>query len=185
MRGLILWCVLVSGGLALTACQPKEPSTPPPSATPAPPATNPVSFHLPRALPRLPTVRLWLGAMELDAEVCLTLQHVATGLMFREQIGTNEAMLFVFRRPDQRAFYMKNVKFPIAAAYINGDGVIEEIVQLKARDETPVPSKSANIQFVLETAPNFFERNGLKPGTLITTSQGRLRETLAAKSQTW
>ncbi|MBK9137333.1 MAG: DUF192 domain-containing protein [Verrucomicrobia bacterium] len=179
MRGLLQWCVLVGCGLGLTACQPKE------SAPPAPPPTNSVTLHLPHALPRLPTVRLWLGATEVEAEVCLTVPQVATGLMFRERIGPNEAMLFVFRRPDQRAFYMRNVKFPIAAAYINGEGVIEEIVQLRAGDETSVPSKSANIQFVLETAPDFFERHGLKPGTAVTTAQGRLRETLAAKSQVW
>jgi uncharacterized membrane protein (UPF0127 family) len=94
-------------------------------------------------------------------------------------------MLFVFRRPDQRAFYMRNVKFPIAAAYINGDGVIEEIVQLRAGDETSVASKTANIQFVLETAPDFFQRHGLKPGTAVTTAQGSLRDTLAAKSHVW
>lgn len=180
MRGVPVWSILVSCGVVLTACQPKEP---PPPTSPTP--TNTVVLHLPHALPRLPTVRLWLGATEVEAEVCLTIQQVATGLMFRDQIGANEAMLFVFRRPDQRAFYMRNVKFPIAAAYINGEGVIEEIVQLQAGDETSVASQSSNIQFVLETAPDFFERNGLKPGTAVTTSQGRLRETLAAKSQVW
>lgn len=182
MRGLLSWGVWLLCGLVLAACQPKEPAPPAPTA-PAP--TNTPSLHLPHALPRLPTVRLWLGATEVEAEVCLTLQQVATGLMFRERIATNEAMLFVFRRPDQRAFYMRNVKFPIAAAYINGDGVIEEIVQLKAGNESPVPSKSSNIQFVLETAPEFFERNSLKPGTAVTTAQGRLRETLVPKSQVW
>jgi hypothetical protein len=182
MRGLFSWCVVLSCGLVLVACQPKEPASPPPTA-PAP--TNANALHLPHALPRLPTVRLWLGAAEVEAEVCLTVQQVATGMMFRERIATNEAMLFVFRRPDQRAFYMRNVKIPIAAAYINSEGVIEEIVQLKAAEETPVPSKSANIQFVLETAPDFFERNALKPGTAVTTAQGPLRETLAPKSQVW
>lgn len=184
MRGLLSRCVLLSCGLVLTACQPKEAA---PAVPAAPPPTNTswFSIHLPHALPRLPSVRLWLGATEVEAEVCLTLQQVATGLMFRDRIGTNEAMLFAFRRPDQRAFYMRNVKFPIAAAYINSEGVIEEIVQLKAGEETPVPSKSSNIQFVLETAPDYFERHSLKPGVLVTTAQGRLRETLAPKSQVW
>ncbi|MEN9733189.1 MAG: hypothetical protein RLZ45_1184, partial [Verrucomicrobiota bacterium] len=59
---------------------------------------------------------------------------------------------------------------------IDSEGVIQEVVRLKKLDETPVPSKSDNIQFVLETAPGWFERNGIKPGTLIRSTKRSLRE---------
>lgn len=149
------------------------------AATPggnAKPATNAVQFHLNRALPKLPTLRLWVGAKEIDAEMCLTVQQIATGLMFRPSIADGESMLFVLPQPQQAHFYMRNVTFDIDAAYIDSEGVIQEVVRLKKLDETPAPSKSENIQFVLETAPGWFERNGIKPGTLIRSTKRSLRE---------
>jgi uncharacterized membrane protein (UPF0127 family) len=100
-------------------------------------------------------------------------------MMHRKGVGTNDAMFFAFAIGQQRSFYMKNVDFPIAAAYIDTDGVVQEIVQLKARDVTPVPSQSDRIQYVLETAPDWFTRNNVGVGALVTTPKGELRATLA------
>jgi uncharacterized membrane protein (UPF0127 family) len=140
-------------------------------------------YHLARAQTNLPKVRLNVGPKQLAAEVCTTVAQVATGLMHRESIGPEDAMFFVFGTRQQRSFYMKNVKFPIAVAYIDAEGVVDEIVQLKAMDANPVPSKSSNIQYVLETAPDWFERNGISKGALVTTPQGTLEATLARYAQ--
>src|SRR5262245_15615957 len=64
--------------------------------------------HLDHALSKLPTVKLWLGAHELEAEIAKTTAEVATGMMFRKKMGENEGMLFIFGGPQSRAFYMKN-----------------------------------------------------------------------------
>ncbi len=193
------WFVLLLAGPLLLGCNAEPPaatrtdqggastSTPPAAVGTAPARTaasgsEPV-YHLDHAQPRLPTVRLFLGTRELTAELCLNLTQVATGLMFRESIGADEGMLFIFRRTQQRAFYMKNVKFPIAVAYIDPEGVIREIVQLKAQDPEPVPSKSSEIQFVLETAPDWFERNGVGVGTLVLSDKGPLRQAFAPRAQ--
>lgn len=138
-------------------------------------------LHLAYAQPKLSTVRLRLGAHEMDAEVCRTMTQIATGLMFRPGIGPDDGMLFLFARPHQTAFYMKNVRFDIDAAYIGPDGVILEIVRLKAQDRTPVPAKSDQVQFVLETAPGYFERQKLGPGTLVMTAQGPLQRLIAGQ----
>lgn len=139
-------------------------------------------YHLDHAQVDLPRVRLWIGPTELEAEVCTTLPQVATGLMHRKGIGPNESMIFAFGTGEQRSFYMKNVSFDIAAAYIDTEGVVTEVVQLKKQVVDPVPSKSANIQFVLETAPDWFERNGIKAGTVIRTDSGSLRDVLGRRA---
>jgi len=150
------------------------------SARSTPPAViaedGPV-YHLPYAQPKLPTVRLRLGAHEIEAEVCRTLPEIATGLMFRKGIGADEGMLFLFAQPHQPAFYMKNVGFDIDVAYLDAEGVITEVVRLKAMDRTPVPAKADNVQFVLEVAPDFFTQRKLGPGTLVMTPQGSLKDT--------
>lgn len=111
------------------------------------------------------------------------MSEVATGLMHRTGIGQDETLFFVFGRGEPRAFYMKNVPFPISAGYIDSDGILQEIVQLKAMDETSIPSKSSNIQFVLEAAPDWYQRNGIGPGALIATERGPLSATLGPTAQ--
>lgn len=172
---------------SVAAPTPPQAATPPPTTPPAAvaakePESDPI-FHLQRAQTNLPKARLIVGPRQLTAEVCTTVTQVATGLMHRESIGPDDAMFFVFGTRQQRSFYMKNVRFPIAVAYIDAEGVVDQIVQLKAMDPTPVPSKSANIQYVLETAPDWFERNGITQGALVTTVQGPLDATLARFAQ--
>jgi uncharacterized membrane protein (UPF0127 family) len=140
-------------------------------------------YHQDHALTGLPRVKLLLGTKETQAELCYTITQIATGLMHRKSIGTNETMLFVFAGPRDRSFYMKNVPFDIDVAYIDHDGVIQEIVRLKAQDAKGVPSKSSRIQFVLEAAPDYFTRNGFGPGTLISTERGSLAEVLSPLAQ--
>lgn len=203
LLGGLLAALLVSPGCK-PAQGPGASVVPAASTTPAPVAPTPAApanavatqpapssaatdaepiFHLPRAQTNLPKVRLIVGPKQVTAEVCTTVSQVATGLMHRESIGPDDAMFFIFGTRQQRSFYMKNVKFPIAVAYIDAEGVVDEIVQLKAMDNNPVPSKSSNIQYVLETAPDWFERNGISKGALVTTQQGPLDTTLARFAQ--
>lgn len=185
---VLLWCVgwLGCGG-----------PTPPPPPNPASPAATVASnapsassssdsepvFHLATAQVNLPRVRLWIGAREIVSEVCVTVPQIATGLMHRPSIGPEETMLFVFGSARERSFYMKNVPFDIDVAYIDPEGVIQEVVRLKANDAKGVPSRSSRIQFVLEAAPDYFTRNGFGPGTLIATDRGGLAQTLAPLAQ--
>jgi len=165
--------LLLAGLLAVTTAGCDGPKVAPAPAL----ATNaPRALHLSHAQPKLATIKLWVGPKEIEAEMCLTLQQLATGLMFRPEIAENESMLFVFPVPQGAAFYMKNVSFDIDAAYIDADGLITEIVRLKKMDQTPVPSKSQVIQFVLETAPGWYERNGIGVGSLVKSSKRTLRE---------
>ena len=185
MRSLLLLGLAAAGLLAGCGRPPASGAAAPTKTASAATAKSGGSepyYHLDQAQPKGPTSPLWVGAAEVPAEVCASLQQVATGLMFRTGIGTNEAMLFVFGGTDRRSFYMKNVPFDIAAAYIDAEGVVREIVHLKKQDETPVPSQSEAIQFVLETAPDWFTRNGVGPGTLIRSERGSLREVFARQA---
>ena len=188
--GLLLGAVFAAGCEKTASTGPSSPSLTAanrPAAGPAATATAAAApaetvYHLDHALPKEPTRTLYIGATEVRAYVCTTLAQVATGMMHRDGVGPEEAMLFVFVGGDRRSFYMKNVSFDIAAAYIDTEGVVKEIVQLKKQEVTPVPSASADIQFVLETAPDWFTRHGVGPGTLIRAEGGSLREVFGAKA---
>jgi uncharacterized membrane protein (UPF0127 family) len=128
-------------------------------------------------MPRLKSVKLWVGPQVVEAEVASTITEVSTGMMYRKDMGENEGMLFVFARPHQATFYMKNTVVPLSAAYISSDGSILEIHDLQPLNEEPVPSKTADVQFVLEMKQGWFKRNQINPGTLVRTEFGSLLET--------
>ena len=76
----------------------------------ATPADEPVARpNLPTAAqPKLQTMKLWLGAEEMLAELALTGQQMQTGMMFRTNMAENAGMLFVFPVPHRASFWMKN-----------------------------------------------------------------------------
>ena len=146
-------------------------------AAPLPP---PPSNEMPlptQAQPKLPTVKLYLGAETLDAEQALTQREQQTGMMFRTNIQDSDAMIFVFPGPFQASFWMKNCPESISAAYIDPGGVIQEIHHLEKNDTNGVVAASANIQYVLETSDGWFQRHHVNVGTVIRTEKGSLRET--------
>jgi len=140
-------------------------------------APPPPAAELPsRAQPKLPTLKLWLGDQELVTEVARSLVELRTGMMFRTNLAENEAMLFVFARPQRASFYMRNTKVPLTCAYIDIEGVILELHDLKPLDEQAVEAATDRVQFVLETRQGWFGRHNVGVGALVRTEHGALRE---------
>jgi len=149
----------------------------PPEAPRATDEIDPVHGHLLHAQPKLPTLKVWLGDQELITEIAREPVQAATGMMFRTNMLENEAMLFVFPNAAPKNFYMRNCVVPLSAAYIAPDGTVLEIVDLQPGDERGVPSRSSNVQFVLEVRQGWFLRHNLSPGAVVRTEKGSLLET--------
>ncbi|MFM8470384.1 MAG: DUF192 domain-containing protein [Limisphaerales bacterium] len=127
--------------------------------------------------PKLPTIKLWLGAHELATEIARTPVEHQVGMMWRTNMAEMEAMIFIFDEPGRRSFWMRNTLVPLDIAYIAPDGTLLEVHAAQPRNETPLPSDSDRVQFVLETRQGWFQRNNVKPGMLIRTEKGSLPET--------
>ena len=127
--------------------------------------------------PKLPTVKLWVGTNEISAEIARTPVQIATGMMWRTNMAEMEGMLFVFPAANDVAFYMRNTLLPLSCAYIDPQGTVLELHDMTPLDETPIPSKSQNVQFVLEMNQGWFERNNVRPGMLIRSEHGALYDT--------
>jgi hypothetical protein len=169
----ILLC-LALGGLALAGCDKQ-----------APPPAAPVSgqaFEPSHAQGRLPTIRLWLGAAEVTAEMALDQEAEQTGMMFRTNLEEEAGMIFVFPQPVQASFWMKNCTVPLSAGYIGADGAILEIHDLQPQDTNSVIAESADVQYVLEVNQGWFTRHHVSVGTFIRTEKGTLLETFFRKA---
>jgi len=134
-------------------------------------------FDRPDAQARLPTITLYVGAENLEAEIARSQLQIASGMMHRESIGEDEGMLFVMDSERLVSFYMRNTIVPLSCAYIGTDGRIKEIHDLEPLDEESVPSKTSDIRFVLEVKQGWFEERGIGVGTLITSERGELART--------
>jgi hypothetical protein len=130
-----------------------------------------------QAQPKLPAMKIHLGAETLDAELARTEKEEMTGMMFRTNIQETDSMLFLLPRPQRASFWMKNCPESISAAYISPNGVIEEIHHLEKNDTTPVVAANDNIQFVLEVKDGWFARHHINTGTILRTEKGSLAET--------
>ena len=133
------------------------------------------------AQPKLPTVKLWIGPEQMDAEMCVTPLETETGMMFRKSMGENDGMVFNLGVSQQAAFWMKNCYVPLSVAYIDPDGVIQEIHPLQPQDTNAVLSASNNIRFALETPQGWFDKHNIKPGTVIRSEKGSLMEIFAQR----
>jgi len=183
-----LWLVPL---LLLGACREEVPSSAPPpanSAASTPAATAPpgpaasAGSAIPpiaatgQPQPKLPVLKLWIGTNQVSAEVAASIPQIRTGMMWRTNMAEMEGMLFVFPVAQEVAFYMRNTLLPLTCAYIDPQGSILEIYDMKPRDETPIPSASDQIQYVLEMNQGWFERHGVKPGMLVSSEQGALSQ---------
>lgn len=130
-----------------------------------------------RAQGKLRTVKLWLGPEEMTAEVAMTQEEVNTGMMFRTNIAENTGMLFVFGKPWQASFWMKNCPLPLSAAFIDPAGTILELHEFHAQDTNPVIAVSHNVQYVLETSQGWFEEHHIRDGMLVRTEIGSFPQT--------
>ena len=101
--------------------------------------------------------------LPLHIEVPSSLDAFNAGLMFRESLGDDCGMLFVFNESGEKAFHMKNTTIPLDIAFINEHGVIETIKELEPLNESSITS-DANVLYALEVNRGWFEANNVKVG---------------------
>jgi hypothetical protein len=172
------WLSMMLAGflaIALPGCGQPKTSPAPHSRTNTSVATP--THYLPYAQTNLARMKLFIGGEELNAELALKPTEIFTGMMWRTNMNETDGMLFAFGMPDERAFYMKNTYVPLSIAYIDPEGIIQEIHDLHPLNETAVPSASDNIQYVLEVKQGWFRRHNISTGTLIRTPFGELKNT--------
>jgi len=102
-------------------------------------------------------------ALPLHIEVPSSMEAFNAGLMFRESLGEDCGMLFVFNESGEKSFHMKNTTIPLDIAFINEDGVIETIKELEPLNESSITS-DANVLYALEVNRGWFEANDVNVG---------------------
>jgi uncharacterized membrane protein (UPF0127 family) len=103
----------------------------------------------------------------IQAEVADTDAKRTLGLMFRESLGKDRGMLFIFDRPDIYHFWMKNCRISLDMIWLDRD---RKIVSLTSNappclgDPCPTYYPGEKALYVIETVAGFAEEHGVRPG---------------------
>ena len=112
---------------------------------------------------KLAPVRLTAGIHVINAELATTPQQREIGLMMRPSMEANDGMLFVFERPGQQCFWMKNTLIPLSVAFLADDGSVVNIENM-APQTLDGHCSAKPVRFVLEMNEGWFAKRGIKPG---------------------
>ena len=112
-----------------------------------------------------------------NVEIADTSEERVRGLMFREDLGENQGMLFVYEEEADRSFWMKNTVIPLDIIFLNSDFEVINIEQANPEpntsDENLASYRSERpAQYVLEINQNISEKIGLKKGSEMSLGSG-------------
>ncbi|GAB4400649.1 MAG: DUF192 domain-containing protein [Rhodoferax sp.] len=111
----------------------------------------------------LPRTTLTAGFYRIEVQVAQHPLEREMGLMYRDQMPANEGMLFVFERPDQQCFWMKNTRLPLTAAFVADDGTLVNLADMKP-NTLDSHCSAKPVRYVLEMNQGWFAQKGLRPG---------------------
>jgi len=115
---------------------------------------------------RFGRAELAAGMHLIQAEVAADDPARQQGLMFREKMGTNHGMVFVFDRPAKQCMWMKNTLLPLSVAFIDAHGRILNIEDMQPQSlESHCSIKPA--KYALEMNAGWFRHKHIKPGLVI------------------
>lgn len=110
-----------------------------------------------------PVISLTAGMHVIRAEVVNTMASRSQGLMFRKSLGPNQGMLFVFDITERHCMWMKNTLIPLSVAFIDEQGAILNIEEMKPQTEDTHCARGA-ARYALEMTEGWFSKRGLRPG---------------------
>ncbi len=125
-------------------------------------AWTPLLFALP-ARAELPVISLSAKIHVIRAEVANTFETRARGLMYRESLGPNQGMLFVFPSLERHCMWMKNTPLPLSVAFIDEGGEVVSISEMVPHTEDS-HCAARPTRFALEMSKGWFAGKGIRAG---------------------
>lgn len=129
------------------------------------------------ANPMLPEEKLSIDRGTWTVEMATTVTEQARGLSYRENLGENAGMLFMFSKPGIQSFWMKDMRFPLDMIWISGNGTVAGFAENvpapapgTALWNLPVYTSPNGVQQVLEVNAGSVARYNIKTGDKVTVS---------------
>ena len=114
----------------------------------------------------LPTIFLKAGNQNIRVDVANTEATRQIGLMFRQKMGKQDGMLFVFPEIGYHAMWMRNTLIPLSVAYMNERGVVLSIHEMEALSEV-AHQAAGPARYALEMNAGWFGSHKINVGDTI------------------
>lgn len=112
------------------------------------------------------TIPLNIGIHMIQAEAAVTPAQREQGLMYREKMGPNQGMVFLFESATTICMWMKNTLLPLSVAFIDEQGKIVNIADMQPHS-TESHCGEKPVKYALEMNQGWFRQKNIKPGTLV------------------
>jgi len=107
------------------------------------------------------------GTVTFEVEVADDNAERARGLMFVEEMGTFEGMLFVYDAPQRASFWMRNTLIPLDMLFVSPDGTVAKVhANAVPLDESSIFGGD-DIRYVLEINGGIAARLGIEAGDML------------------
>jgi len=111
-------------------------------------------------------INLSINGRPLAVEIARTKAQREKGLMYRDEIGENEGMLFIFKKDQILSFWMKDTKIPLSIAFIDKKGKVIDMFDMEPYSLVPVRS-SKLCKYAIEVNRDFYRSCNLNIGDRI------------------
>ena len=115
----------------------------------------------------LKSIPVKIGSHPLKVEVADNDASRARGLMFRQAMGRNDGMLFVFSELGYHSMWMQNTYIPLSVAFIDEGGTILNIEDMAPKTQD-THSAAGPARYAIETNLGWFAEKKLKAGDKVT-----------------
>jgi hypothetical protein len=118
-------------------------------------------------LQRYETVDISVKGKVLHALIADSFVKHMIGLMFRQRMGKDTCMLFIFQREARQGIWMRNMRFPIDILWLDSSKKVVDFVEAAMPASRRIYAPEKDAKYVLETNAGFIRRNRIKKGVAI------------------
>ncbi len=101
---------------------------------------------------------------KISIEFAATEEKRSQGLMYRQSLGENEGMLFIFDKEEPQSFWMRNTYITLDLIYVNANKEIVNIAKMATPQSEAQILSEKPAQYVLEVNGGFCDRYQIKAG---------------------
>ena len=110
------------------------------------------------------TIQTQNSTYSFRTEIAATPEAKERGLMFRQALPENQAMIFEFSPPQPVQFWMKNTLIPLDMIFVRGDGVIAGVAENAVPGSLDPIGVGEPVAAVIEVAGGVAHKDGIHKG---------------------
>ena len=115
---------------------------------------------------------LKFGCLQVEVEIADTPPLQSKGLMGRETLPKNHGMLFVYKKPQELCFWMKNTKIPLSVGFFNSAKELTQVEEMAPPENEgsslPIFKSKVPCKYALEMPTGWYKENNISLGDKFT-----------------